>query len=125
MSAMTASSPATHRPTTITAAIVLLVLLGLSVLIPFSGTDQIPQAALILGYVFAVLKLVAAAGLWRCRKWAAILGFVAVLLDALASAPGIIGAPSAALQVYVIIAFIASIAALILLALPTSRRAYV
>lgn len=125
MSAITVSPPATRRPATITATIVLLVLLALSVLIPFSGADQIPQAAIILGYAFAVLKLVAAAGLWRCRKWAAILGFVAVLLDALSSAPGLFGAPTAALQVYLIVAVLASIAALVLLALPTSRRAYV
>ena len=124
MSTIAASPIATRRPTTITAAIALLVLLALSTLIPFPGTGEIPRAVLIIGYAFAALKLVAAIGLWRCRKWAAVLGFVVVLLDALLATPGMFAAPTTALQVYVIVGVLASIAALVLLALPASRRAY-
>ena len=60
MSAITATSPAIRRPATITAAIVLLVILGLSVAIPLPGTEAIPLPVLIFGYAFAVLKIVAA-----------------------------------------------------------------
>ena len=124
MSAITASPVASRRPTTVAVASVLIVLLGLSVLIPFPGTGEIPRAALIIGYALAALKVVAGVGVWLCRKWAAILGFVIVLLDALLSAPGAVAAPSAALQVFIIVGILVSIVALVLLALPASRRAY-
>jgi hypothetical protein len=102
---------------------VLLILLGLSVLIPFNTTD-VPSSVIAIGYVLAAIKIAAGIGLWWRRKWAAILGFVVVLLDALLGAPGIFGS-GPALQAYLIIAVLVSIVALVLLALPTSRRAYV
>lgn len=81
-----ASPAATHRPATVTAALALLVLLALVALFPTPGAEEIPPAILLAGYAFAALQLVAAAGLWRCRRWAALLGFVVVLLDGLAAA---------------------------------------
>ena len=125
MSTIAASSATTRRPTTVTAAAALLVLLALGALLPLAGTEEIPRAVLVIGYVFAALKLVAAVGLWRCRKWAAILGFVVVLLDALAAAPGLLDPPSAALGAFIGVGMLLSVAALVLLALPASRRAYV
>jgi hypothetical protein len=123
MSSITASSAVSRRPATVTVAMALLILLGLSVLLPFNTTD-VPVAAIAIGFVLAALKIAAGIGLWWSRKWAAILGFVAVLLDALLAAPGIFGS-SAALQAYLVVGVLVSIVVLVLLALPTSRRAYV
>ena len=124
MSALTESRLAARRPATISVAMLLLMLLSVSVLLPIPGFESIPRAALIIGYLFAALKLVAAFGLWRCQKWAAILGFIAVLLDALLAVPGMFES-TAALQLYTITGVFISIIVLVLLLLPTSRRAYV
>jgi hypothetical protein len=123
MSSITAPSAISRRPVTVTVALALLILLGLSVLLPFNTTD-VPVAAIFIGYVLAALKLAAGIGLWWRRKWAAILGFVVVLLDAVLAAPGIFDS-AAALQAYLVIGVLVSIVILVLLALPTSRRAYV
>lgn len=125
MTAITSSPTSMRRPNTVNAAIVILVLLAVSVLIPLPGMGDIPLVGLIIGFVFAALKLVAAVGLWRCRKWAAILGFVAVLLDALMGAPALIDPPSTAIAVYVVIAIVLSVVALVLLVLQPSRTAYI
>ncbi|HET8626064.1 MAG TPA: hypothetical protein VFL91_01515 [Thermomicrobiales bacterium] len=125
MSTIGASSFAARRPTAMTAAIIALVLLALAVLVPVPGLGDVPASALLVGYAFAALKVVAAVGLWWSRKWAAILGFVAVLLDGLMAAPGLLFADSAALRIYLAVGVALSIAALVLLALPASRRAYV
>lgn len=125
MSTIGASSFAARRPTAMTAAIIALVLLALAVLVPVPGLGDVPASALLVGYAFAALKVVAAVGLWWCRKWSAILGFVAVLLDGLLAAPGLLFADSAALRIYLAVGVALSIAALVLLALPASRRAYV
>ena len=125
MSTIASSPVTTRRPPTVTAAAALLVLLALGALLPLAGTEEIPRAVLVIAYVLAALKLVAAVGLWRCRKWAAILGFVVVLLDVLAAAPGLLDPPSAALGVFLGVGMLLSVAALVLLALPAARRAYV
>ena len=119
-----AQSPTLRRPATVTAAGALLVILGLGALLPVPGMEDIPRAILLVGYAFAALKLVAAAGLWWCKKWAAILGFVVVLIDALSAAPGLFDAPTAVLQVYIIVGLAMSLAVLVLLVLRASRQAY-
>ncbi|HEY8599279.1 MAG TPA: hypothetical protein VIL85_12660 [Thermomicrobiales bacterium] len=118
---------ATARPATVTVAIALLIVVALGVLLPFGGEgdgDAIPAAILVSGYALAALKVVAAIGLWRCRRWAAILGFIAVLLDALTAIPGVFFAPTPTLRVVVAIGLLLSLAILVLLVLPASRRAY-
>ncbi|MGN6361212.1 MAG: hypothetical protein ACTHNK_12580 [Thermomicrobiales bacterium] len=123
MSSITSSSAISRHPAAVNVAMVLMILLGLSVLLPVN-TGDVPAVAIAIGFVLAALKIVAGIGLWWSPKWAAILGFVVVLLDALLAAPGIPGS-SGALQVYLIIGVLVSIVVLVLLALPALRRAYV
>lgn len=115
---------AARRPTVVTVALVMLVLMGLFSLVPTPGIEEMPRSVLIAGYVFALLKLVAAVGLWRCHRWAAILGFVAVLLDALTAIPGIFFAGELAFQALAGVWVVVSILVLALLTLPAARRAY-
>ncbi len=124
MSTIAASPATTRRPATVTAALALLALAALAALIPAPGVADIPRGVVIAGYAFAALKLVAAVGLWRCRRWAASLGSVVVLLDTLAAAPGLLFAPTTTLRVVATVGVILGLATLVLLALPASRRAY-
>lgn len=119
------SAPAAaFRPATITAALVLLVVRGIISLLPLRGSEEIPRIVLLSGYVFAILKFVAA-GHWRCRHWAAILGFVVALLDALSAIPGIVFAEEPVLQALAGVWVVVSIVTLVLLGLPAARRACV
>lgn len=124
MSALTASPLAARRPATITAASVLMILLGLSAPLVFLGGAEVPQTVVVVGSILAALKIGSGIGVWLCRKWAAILGFVIVLLDALLSVPGALGEGGDIAQIYVIAGLIASVAVLVLLVLPAARRAY-
>ena len=126
MSMITASPVATRRPTTVTAAAVLLALLGALglILAPLLLSEAgAVFTAIIL--VLAALRLVAAVGVWCCRRWAAILGFVVSLLDTLLAAPGLFFAPDATSRALATAGVLLGVATLVLLVLPASRRAYV
>lgn len=122
----TAQSPAATRPTTITAAVaglVSLAVLAFPTAILFSdGFDPIFYG---IGTTLTLLKLIAAIGLWRCRRWAAILGFVATALDVLLTLPGFVDGTMQEGMVPMAFFVIIGIASLVLIALPSSRHAYV
>ncbi len=121
-----AQTPAIQRPTTITAATVLLALLGVvGLLLAPVATAEADAAFIGITVAISALRLVAAAGVWRYRRWAAILGFVVSLVDTLLAAPGLLFAPNAMWRVLAIVGVVLGIATLVLLVLPTSRRAYV
>jgi hypothetical protein len=124
MTAIAAPTVATTRPSTVTAAAALLALLAaLAVPTMILISDGFDPVFFGIGGIFAILKLIAAIGLWRCRRWAAILGFVATLLDVLLSLPGFGDGTFEGGAVLVAIGVILGIIALVLLALPASRRA--
>jgi hypothetical protein len=126
MSTIAASTVATRRPATVTAAAVLLALLGaLALILTPAFLDQAGTAFTAIAVAIAALRLVAAVGVWRCRRWAAILGFVVSLLDTLLAAPGLFFAPDATSRVLAVSGVVLGVATLVLLALPGSRRAYV
>lgn len=126
MSTIAASPVAARRPATVTAAAALLALLGALVLLltPFFLNDA-GAVFTAIAVAIAALRLVAAVGVWRCRRWAAILGFVISLLDTLLAAPGLFAAPDATWRLLSSLGVVLGLATLVLLALPTSRRAYV
>lgn len=113
---------AAARPTTVTAAAVLLAamgVLGIAVLPLVDG-----GAGVIVVGTISLLRLVAAFGVWHRRRRAAILGFVVTALDALAALPGVFFADGL-WWALATTGVVAGIAAMVLLAHRTSRRAYV
>jgi hypothetical protein len=126
MSTIAASPITTSRPNTVTAATVLLALTGVVGLLTAPlGADEAGAVFVTIGVAISVSRLVAAIGVWRCRRWAAILGFVVSLLDSLLAAPGILFAPDNTLRAMAIAGVVLGVATLVLLMLPASRRAYV
>ena len=123
--ATVAQSPTTIRPPTLTAASTLLALMGLAgiVFAPLASSEA-DAVFLAITATISALRVVAAVGVWRCRRWAAILGFVVSLVDTLLAAPGLFSAPNVMWQVLATIAVLAGIATMALLVLPESRRAY-
>ena len=125
MSTIAASPVATRRPATVTAAAVLLALLGaVGLILAPAFLDEAGAAFIAILVAISALRLVAAVGVWRCRRWAAILGFVVSLLDTLLAAPGLFAAPDATSRTLAIVGVVLGVATLVLLALPASRRAY-
>ena len=123
--ASTAQPTALRRPAPVVAAAALLLLTGaLGLLALPAGLGEVGAVVLVPALVLAALRLVAAAGVWRCRRWAALLGASATALDALLAVPGLIEAPTAALGALAALGVGLGVVTLVLLALPASRRAY-
>ena len=105
------------RPLPVTAAALLLALLGLGNLLAPLISKGIPTVAVYLLVVVGVLCLVGAFGLWMLQRWALWLVIVVCVLNILMNAPAL---GSAVPVIYVVVS-----ALVILLAiLPNSRRAY-
>lgn len=125
MSTITAGSVRGARPTSLSAAVWLTVIGELASL-PFlfaPGAGDIPLAGIVVGLVGTLGALVGAWGLWHLRRWGLILTFVLVLLGALASLPGFVDPPSGWILAELIVAVPLSVAILVLIALPSTRRA--
>ncbi len=115
--------PSRPLPVTVAAIIqVLLSLLGLpGPLMP--GSEGVPAVVLYSGIVLGVAGLVASAGLWMLKKWGLWLTIVVNVLGGLSAAPGVAAAPNAALQAAAIVFALISVLVIVLVVLPSSRRA--
>jgi hypothetical protein len=113
------------RPTTVSAAAILLALISvlnfLFALLPIEG---IPAIAPYLAVVEGAAGLVGAIGLWRLTKWGLWLTIIVSVLNMLDAAGGVVGAPNTALQVAAAITFLGFVFILVLVVLPSSRRAF-
>jgi len=113
------------RPQAVTVAAVLLALFSLANLIsPLLPSEGVPAFVIYLGVVLGIAGLVAAAGLWMLRQWSIWLTIIVSALNVLSAAPGIAFAPDAALQVAATITVVGSAIIIVLVVLPTSRRAF-
>jgi hypothetical protein len=113
------------RPATATAAAALLAVLAvLGVIAAPIGAEEHGASFVVICLVLSAIRAVAAAGVWRGWRWAAILGIAVTLLDTLLNIPAIFDGTSGALLVLSMIALPLDVAALVLLARRTSRRAY-
>ena len=113
------------RPPSVTIAVILLALLSLPNLAsPLLPVEGIPAFVIYLGVVLGVCGLISAAGLWTLRKWSIWLAIVVSALNLLSAAPGITAAPNAALQVAATVTVVVSALIIVLVVLPSSRRAF-
>jgi hypothetical protein len=123
---MATSAAGLRRPVTVTAAALLTVFVNLAS-IPFlfaPGADDIPGAVIALGLAAMVVTFIGVWAMWHGRRWGAILTFVLTLLSLLSSIPGFFEPPSGWILAELIGLTPFAIAALVLIAHPTSRRAY-
>ena len=56
--------------------------------------DAPPYFVIVLGFVLAIVRIVAAYGTWQNQRWGVVLILLATALDILAAVPGILFAPT-------------------------------
>jgi hypothetical protein len=115
----------TQRPPSVTIAAVLLALFSvLNLAFPLFPTEGIPALVVYSGVGLGVIGLVAAVGLWMLKRWALWPTIIVSVLNLLAAAPGISFAPNAALRIGALVGVIIAALIIVLVVLPSSRRAY-
>ncbi len=118
------------RPLTVTVAAILLALFSLlNLLFPLWAEaipreEEVPALVVYTTVVVGVAGLLGAAGLWMLRKWSLWLTLVVCVLNVLDAAAGVAGAPNAALQVAATIMVVGFALIIVLVVLPSSRRAF-
>lgn len=116
-----------NRPTTVSAAVLITVIMNvvsLPLFMVLPGSEDIPTAAIVLGLVAGAVSLISAWAMWNLRRWGAIVTFVLTLLNMLASLPAFGDPPSNWVIGAIAVSIPPTIVALVLTAHPTSRRAY-
>ena len=113
------------RPQAVSAAAVLLALFSvLNLLLPLFPIEGIPAIAPYLAVGEGAAGLLGAIGLWMLRKWGIWLTVIVSVLNVVDAAGGIVGAPNTALQVAATITVVGFVLILVLVVLPSSRRAF-
>jgi hypothetical protein len=116
-----------ERPTPVSVAAVLLALLSVlnlvSTVIP-AFSSGVPAVVVYGSAVLGLLGLVAAYGLWSLNKWGVWLTIILSVLNILSAAPGIVFAPTTVLFVGAIVTVVGYALIIVLVVVPTSRRAF-
>ena len=113
------------RPQAVSAAAVLLALFSvLNLLLPLFPIEGIPAIAPYLAVGEGAAGLLGAIGLWMLRKWGIWLTVIVSVLNVVDAAGGIVGAPNTALQVAATITVVGFVLIVVLVVLPSSRRAF-
>ena len=117
------------RPQTVTLAAILLALFSMpNLLFPLWAEaipreEEVPALVVYTTVVVGVAGFVGAAGLWMLRRWSLWLIIVVCVLNVLDAAAGVAGAPNAALQAAATVMVVGFALIMLLVVLPTSRRA--
>jgi hypothetical protein len=116
------------RPPTVTVAAILLVLLSLSGfpwpwMVLFPGAGEPPAFIYYSGIVLGIVGLLVAFGLWTLRTWSLWAAIIVAVLDLLTGAPGIVLGPNAGIRVTSAVLAVVTVLIIVLVALPSSRRA--
>jgi hypothetical protein len=119
------------RPQTVTFAAILLALFSVLIDLTFPlwasaipRGESVPAVVIYITVIVGVAGLAGAAGLWMLRKWGIWLAIVVCVLNTLDAVGGVVGAPNAALRVVSAIVVIGFALIIVLVVLPTSRRAF-
>jgi hypothetical protein len=116
------------RPTSVTVAAILLVLLSLSGfpwpwMILFPGTEDPPAFIYYSGIVLGIVGLLVAFGLWTLRTWSLWAAIIVAVLNLLTGAPGIVLGPNAGIRVTSAVLAVVAVLIIVLIVRPSSRRA--
>src|SRR5215212_9008423 len=116
------------RPLPVVVAAILLVLLSLFDFpwpyeLLFPGAEEPPAFILYSGYVLGIVGIVVAVGLWMLKPWSLWATIVVSVLNFLLGLPGVLFAPGAALKAVIAVTEIVTVLIIVLVMLPTSRRA--
>jgi hypothetical protein len=116
------------RPTPVTVAAVLLVLLSLTDFplpweVLFPGVEGPPDFIVYAGIVLGIVGLVVAIGLWTVKRWSFWAAIVVGVLNFLLAVPGVFEAPGTALRAAIAVSAVVAIVVVVLVVLPVSRRA--
>ena len=116
----------TRRPLPVTGAAIILALFSLvSLPLPLlPGAEEVPAVVLYGGTVLSIVGLGAAVGLWTLKTWSFWLTIVVSVLNILASATGLTLASDAASKTIAAVADVVPAVILVLVVLPSSRRAF-
>jgi len=87
------------------------------------GAEEIPAVVIYGGIVLGIAGLVATVGLWMLKRWSFWLTIAVSGLNILSAAPGVAVAPNAGLQAAATGGVVVSALVIVLVALPSSRRA--
>jgi uncharacterized membrane protein (DUF2068 family) len=116
-----------QRPLPVTGAAILLALISLMslsrLLLP-GGAEGVSVVVIYAGTVLSIAGLVAAVGLWMMKTWSFWLTIVVSVLTILAAAPGLVSGPDATSKTVVAVVVVVNALIIVLVALPSSRRAY-
>ena len=118
------------RPLPVTVAAILMALF--SVLNNFPGpwwdaipgvVEETPMIVVYVSYVLGIAGIVAAVGLWMIKTWGLWLSIVVSVLNILLNGFGVFAVLSGALQAALAVGAIGFVLTLVLVVLPSSRRA--
>jgi uncharacterized membrane protein (DUF2068 family) len=119
--AMSSVSAKVQRPPTLIAATVLLALISLLSLT--AVLQNPPQFVVITQSALGIVGLVAVIGLWQRRVWGAWMAVIVMATNTLTNVAGIWQAPTPFNMMCAVVA-VASLVVIVLVLLPSSRRAY-
>jgi hypothetical protein len=113
------------RPLPVTVAALLLVLLSLTNL-PLPWSSLFPEAQEPPAFIAAlgIVGLVAASGLWMLKRWCVWASIVVCVLNLVLTVLGLDETMSPGLRIAIAVMAIAAVPIIVLLMLPTSRRAF-
>jgi uncharacterized membrane protein (DUF2068 family) len=117
------------RPLPVTVATILLALFSLMnfpgpwwYLVP-GAVEATPMFVIYSGIVLGFAGIVAAVGLWMMKKWGWWATIIVCVLNILFNVPGLAVVPTEALQAAIAVQTIGFILTLVLVVLPSARRA--
>lgn len=73
-----------------------------------------PYSVVMVAFIFAIVRIVAAYGVWLGHRWAIVLTLLAVALDTVAAVPGLLFAPTQALGFLALIGVITGVVTIVL-----------
>ena len=116
------------RPQSVAVGAILLVILSLfgfpwPWMLLFPGVGDPPAFIYYPGIVLGIVGLLVALGLWMLKAWSLRATVIVCVLNLLLGAPGIVLGPNAGIQVTSAVLAVVTVLIIVLVVLPSSRRA--